>query len=227
MAASRLKHLIMGLFFLGTPAVAQEYIEVQGPVSDEDFYRVVACAAPPGGACAKDFLHWKTERPLRVSLVRVDRAFMGGRRKRAEAAITRALQYINRVGSAVQLEQVRDPKLADITIFLIDTDGSAPIEGTGVKGIDGTTVGGARVTVWSNSETNEIHRAVVVFSTRLHISHYESAMIEEITQALGLLTDIRTPVYEGVSVFSQDSNAAKDFGPQDIYTLLRHYPPQE
>jgi hypothetical protein len=67
----------------------------------------------------------------------------------------------------------------------------------------------------------------VVFSTRLHISHYESAMIEEITQALGLLTDIRTPVYEGVSVFSQDSNAAKDFGPQDIYTLLRHYPPQE
>lgn len=52
-------------------------------------------------------------------------------------------------------------------------------------------------------------------------------MLEEITQALGFMTDIRNPAYDGVSVFSEDSNAAKTLGPQDIMALRRHYPPQE
>ncbi|MCT4558702.1 MAG: DUF2927 domain-containing protein [Pelagimonas sp.] len=209
------------------PLAAQEFVETQGVLTDEDFYRVVACAAPPGQACAKPLLHWPTGAPVTVALVRLDRAFLGKRAKRAEAAITRALQYINAAGAGITLSRAKPGQTPDITIYMIDTDGSRPITGTGIKGVDGSIVAGARVTVWSNRQTRLIQRATVVFSTRLHISHYESAMLEELTQALGLLTDIRNPVYEGVSVFSQDSNASKTLGPQDIYALRRHYPPSE
>ena len=36
---------------LAGPAAAQEYVAVRGALGDEDFYRVVACAAHPGAAC--------------------------------------------------------------------------------------------------------------------------------------------------------------------------------
>lgn len=197
-----------------------------GPLGDDDFYRLVACAAPPGEPCSTSFVRWSTDAPIRVQLTRIDRAFLGGRQKRAHAALDRAIQYINRVGSAITLRQVPEGAEADIRIFLIDTDGSEPIKDTGIKGVDGSTVTGARVIVWSRSDTNMIQRALIIFGTRLHIRHYESAMIEELTQALGLLTDIRNPAYLGKSVFSQDDNDSKDLGPQDIMALRRHYPPE-
>ncbi len=208
------------------PLLAQDYIEVDGALSDDDFYRLVACAAPPGEPCSKPFLHWPTDTAVTVALVQVDAPYLGGKQRRALAAIERAIQYINRVESGLTLVE-GNPDEADILIYLIDTDGSAPITGTGIDGVDGATVSGARVVVWSRSDTHQISHAQIIFSTNLHISQYESAMIEELTQSLGLLTDIRTPVYEGVSVFSQDSNAAKDLGPQDIMALRRHYPKED
>ncbi len=203
---------------------AEDFVVSDGLLSDDDFYRLVACAAPPGEACRKSFVRWPTDTPIRVQMTRIDRAFLGGRQKRAHAALKRAIQYINRVDSAIALSEVPDGAEADIRIFLIDTDGAAPIQGTGVKGVDGSTVTGARVIVWSRSDTQVIQRAQIIFGTKLHIRHYESAMIEELTQALGLLTDIRNPAYLGQSVFSQDDNNSKDLGPQDIMALRRHYP---
>ena len=52
-------------------------------------------------------------------------------------------------------------------------------------------------------------------------------VLEELTQAMGLMTDIRNPAYEGVSVFSEDSNAVLRLGAQDKEALRRHYPPEE
>jgi len=208
-------------------AAAEDFIETTGPLSDEAFYRLVACAAPPGEPCRKPLLHWPTDRPLRVQMARIDHAFLGGKQNRARAALVRAVQFINRAGAGISLEQVPPDAEADIRIYLIDTDGTAPIAGTGIKGVDGTTVTGARVTVWSRSDTHMIRRAQIVFGTLLDIRHYESAMIEELIQGLGLLTDIRNPDYHGRSVFSQDDNESKDLGPQDIVALHRHYPPRE
>lgn len=208
-------------------AAAQDYVTTQGMLTDDDFYRLVACAAPPGGACTKPVLRWPVGRPLRVGLERVDDAFLGGKQKRARAAIARAVQYINRIGTGITLERVAGGRDADIRVYLVDTDGERPIAGTGIRGLDGATVKGARVTVWARQGSDQIRAAQIVFGTRLHIRHYESAMIEEIAQALGLLTDIRNPAYEGVSIFSQDSNASKDLGAQDIMALMRHYPPRE
>ncbi len=209
---------------VSAPAQAQDFVETRGPLSDEDFYRLVACAAPPGEPCTKRVLRWPTERPLRVHLASLDPAFLGGKQKRARAALVRAVQYINATDSALRLEQVPPDVEADIRIHFLDTDGRVPLSGTGIDGADGTRVTGARVIVWSNRATGLIKQATILFGTRLHIRHYESAMLEEVTQALGLLTDIRNPTYEGVSIFSQDSNASKRFGAQDLMVLRRHYP---
>lgn len=205
------------------PLAAQDFVTTDGPLDDTDFYRLVACGAAPGGTCTKNMVRWQINRPLRVSLARVDRALLGGKKKRAEASIARAVQYLNAANFGQRLEVVPRNIPADIRVYLINTDGESPITDTGIDWLDGTTVPGARVLVWANSDTGEIARAAVVFGTRMPIRQYESAMLEEITQALGLLTDIRNPHYEGVSVFSQDSNAAKTLGPQDIMALRRHY----
>lgn len=214
----------------GLPAsqtqAAQDFVVTQGRLSDADFYRLVACAAPPGEACARAMLHWPADRPVTLEIASMDRAFLGGKAKRAEAALVRAVQYINDAGAGIQVAPAQTGQPADITIHFLDTDGRAPLSGTGIEGADGLTVTGARVIVWSRSDTREIQRATILFGTRLHIRHYESAMLEEVTQALGLLTDIRNPVYEGVSIFSQDSNDTKQFSSQDLMALRRHYPPE-
>ena len=222
--------LLIALMAFSLPcaaADADDYVETEGLLSDDDFYRLVACAAPPGEPCRKSLVRWPTDRPLRVQLTQVDRVFLGGKQKRARAALVRAIKYINRAGTGIVLRQVSPGAEADIRIYMIDTDGEAPIDGTGIEGIDGATVTGARVIVWSRSDTGVIQRAKIIFGTRLHIRHYESAMIEELTQALGLLTDIRNPAYLGHSIFSQDDNESKDLGPQDLMALRRHYPPKE
>lgn len=218
--AARSTALLLLLILAGPPALAQDFIETSGPLSDDAFYRLVSCGAPPDQPCAKPVLHWPVGSPVTVGLVRIDDAFLGGKQARARAAIARAVQYLNEAGFGLTLAQ-RDTAPA-IRVHLVDTDGSAPLTGTGIAGIDGTRLKGARVLV--RARNCVIQRADIVLGTRLHIRHYESAMLEEITQALGLLTDIRNPEYEGVSVFSEDSNASKKLGPQDIMALRRHYP---
>ncbi len=206
---------------LALPASAQDYVATSGPLDDDAFYRLVACGAAPGGACAKPFLRWPVSRPVTVGFDRIDRAYLGGRQKRARAALSRAVQYLNQSGAAVRLEERGDGPL-DVRVLLLDTDGSAPLSGTGVAGLDGAVLRGARVQVWAGAD-GLIDRAVIAFSTNLHIRHYESVMLEELTQALGLMTDIRNPAYDGLSVLAQDSNAARTLGPQDIMALRRHY----
>ena len=50
------------LALLAIEAAAQEFIKSKGRLSDRDFYRAVACAAPPGGACQKKALRWSEKK---------------------------------------------------------------------------------------------------------------------------------------------------------------------
>lgn len=79
----RLLLLAASCFVAATAEAAQDYIETDGLLSDDDFYRLVACAAPPGGDCTKRFLRWSSDEPLHVQIAGVDRAFLGGKQKRA------------------------------------------------------------------------------------------------------------------------------------------------
>lgn len=208
---------------LPLPAGAQDYIEAPGRLSDEDFYRAVACAAPPGGDCQKPFVRWDASRPIRVALRQIDDAYLGRPKLRAGAALERALQALNGADAGFRLARVGSTDPAEIEIFFLDIERGQPIAGTGIKGVDGARLGGASTRVLFNHDSGFITRAAVVFSTTLETRAYESVMLEELTQSLGLMTDIKSPAYRGISVLDQETNAATDLAPQDITALRRHY----
>lgn len=220
--------LILATLLASTPPHAQEYISTPGALSDDDFYRAVSCAAPPGGDCAKPLVKWPTDRPLRISLRQIAPVYLGGRAKRADAALERAIQRVNAVDANIRLLRVDETApAADIEIYFLDLEKGATITGTGITGVDDTRLGGASSRVFfdrNDDNTGEIKHAVIVFSTSMQKRAYESAMLEEVTQSLGLMTDIRSPHYEKTSVFSQGSNAATRLGTQDKMALRRHYP---
>lgn len=210
----------IGLFAL--PASAQDYAFSNGPLSDEDFYRLVACGARPGGGeCRKPLIHWNRDGPIRVAIRRIDPAFLGGKRLRAFAAVERALQEINRVDTGLRLAEVADDATADVEIFFLDIERGDTVAGVD-DDIDGTTIGNASVRAVIDDENN-IQRAVILFSTTLDIRFYESVMLEELTQSLGLMTDIKNPYYDDKSIFSQDTSSMKTLGAQDRMALVRHY----
>lgn len=204
---------------LASGACAQEYLSTQGALSDEAFYRLVSCAAPPNGACGKPVVRWpKTD--LTVGITRMDRVYLGGKKKRAEAALTRAIQQINAAGSAIRL--TRDDTAPDIPILFLDIPARGTIRNSGFKALDGTPISAAGVRVFAKNGV--ILKSVILFTTGLHMRAYESAILEEITQGLGLLTDLGGAYYESRSILSQTSNALKNLGEQDIMALGRHYP---
>lgn len=215
---------LFALTLIAAPLFAQEYVESAGVLTDDAFYRLVSCAAPPGGDCQKEEVRWMREnRPIRVSLRQIDPAYLGGKAKRAEAALVRAAQELNRIDAGFRIALVDEAAEAEIEVFFLDIERGQPIAGTGITGVDGSTLGGASTRVLFSRETGEILRVAVVFSTTLGIQSYESVMLEELAQAMGLMTDIRNPYYDDKSIFSQDSNAMKTLGFQDEMALRRHY----
>lgn len=204
---------------------AQEYVTAPGVLTDKDFFRAAACAAPPGGECQKPFVRWDTSHPIRIALRGIDPAYIGRRAKVAAAAFTLGVRALNKAGAIAgfHLAKVRPTDRAEIELWFLGLPRGAPIAGTGVEGVDGARLGGATTRVLFNHDTGFIERAVIVFSTSLSTAEFQPVMLEELTQALGLMTDIKSPAYDGVSVLAQDSNAAKALGLQDIVALKRLY----
>ena len=92
--------------------------------------------------------------------------------------------------------------------------------------MDGQVIGAALVTVWWDAG-QDLTDAVIVMADDLPPGDVAPVLLEELTQAMGLMTDIRNATYDGVSVFSEDSNRVTRLGPQDKEALRRHYPPEE
>lgn len=196
-------------------------MDSDGPLDDTAFYRLVACAAPPDGPCAKPFYKWNKP-TLTISIVERAPAFLGGKLKRAEASLVRAVQRLNGVGMGLTLT-TGEGAAPDIAIHLLDVARGQTIStGTFLKGkmmanaITALEVKGSTIT-----------GAAIGFSTTLSIRQYESVMLEEITQALGLITDVQNPYYQTRSILSQNAgNSLKTLGIQDRMALTRHYPPR-
>ncbi len=190
-------------------------------MEDTAFYRLVACAAPPEGNCAKPFYKWdKTD--ITVGIVQRAPAFLGGKLKRAEASVVRAIQRLNATGMGItlRLDEV-DP---DITIHLLDITRGQEITESSLPLLNGRTMANAITAL--DVEGTTIRGAIIGFSNSMTIRQYESVMLEEITQALGLITDIQNPYYRSRSILSQNAdNSLKILGKQDRMALIRHYPP--
>lgn len=203
-----------------------DWLAVEGKLSSRDFYRLVSCGAPPGGPCAVEPVAWPPERARRLSVALADPApgVPGEVAHRAARALDHAIAEINGAGAALYLARAPKGAPADVTVHLSPSREGEPIEGTGIPGVDGEVIGAALVTVWWD-EAMGLTDAVVVLASDLLPADVEPVLLEEMTQAMGLMTDIRDPFYEGISVFSEDSNAATRLGPQDREALRLHYPP--
>lgn len=208
------------LFCAALPLQAQDYVQSSGPLDDDAFYRLVACAAPAYEPCAKPFYRW-TKSNLTVGIVQRDSPFLGGKVKRADAAVVRALQHLNALDMGLTLRQVSENP--DIAIYLLDTARGEAIIADENNLLNGLTMANAITAL--NVKDGIIFGASIAMSRTIPLRQYESVMLEEITQSLGLLTDIANPYYRSRSILSQNAdNSLKTLGEQDKIALTRHYP---
>lgn len=209
------------LLLAALPAGAQEFVAAPGLLTDDAFYHAVACAAEPEGECRKPLLHWPEAKrgAVTVSLASVTPALLPYQRAIFEEGLEAALQEINGVGAGVQLRRVNQDT-PDIAIHVVATPPGQVMQGTGVDDLDGNVLPLGRVAL--RARDNEIRDALIAVSAKARRREIASILLEEITQALGLMTDIQGPAYRR-SVFSEDSNSVVRLQGQDAMALRRHY----
>lgn len=219
--------LAVMLVTLGGSAVAQgtDFIACDGPLSDDDFYRLVACRAAPGQPCQEAFVRWRPQvaKALHIGFAPVAHGYPASLRDQVFHGLDLAIDAINGLGAGIHLVHDDDPAHQDITIFLVSSRHGEVIAGTGAPEIDGVAIDAAVVNItWD--QDNFIDQAAIALASDLPVSNAYPVLLEEVTQALGLMTDIRNPHYETISVFSEDSNLVRKHGVQDRMAILRHYP---
>lgn len=217
--------IVLGLCGLVLPAMAQEYITTDGRLSDSDFYRIVSCAAPPGKSCQKDIVRWRPSdaKDLTVAVVDIKSAFPQRKVAPALDAIDQAISEINKADANLRLRRVRPEQDAHITVHLWNQREGEPIKGTGLNGLDGNRLGSGYVYLWWDGNKN-LTRGVILLARDIAVSTIGSIVLEELTQAMGLLTDINNPWYHTRSIFSENANIVTVLQPQDIQALRKHYP---
>lgn len=223
----RVLRLAALLACLAMPGQAQEadFVTCEGPLSDADFYRLVACRAPPGKPCQEPYVRWRPEaaRALRIGFAPVAPGYPALLREQLLGGLDLAIGSINRVGADVYLLRETDPARQDITIHLVSSREGEAITGTANPEMDGFVIGAALVhIVWNDAR--QITRGTIALAADIPLGHAYPVLLEEVTQSLGLMTDIRNPHYDTRSVFSEDSNLVRKLGPQDRMAVLRHYP---
>lgn len=214
--------LAIALGLLPRPGGAQEYVAVPDLISDEAFYRLVACAAPPGGDCAKPMIRWPRERRLRlrVGIAQIDDGFLSYRLDVVDRAVDRAIAEINAAGAHLFLERAFEGPF-DVPIYLVDAPQGGAITGTGVPELDGASISIGRVALRSRGE--RITGAAIAISGDIQRREITSVVLEELVQAMGLVTDVVSPAYRD-SIFSEDDNRTTRLRGQDAAALRRHYP---
>lgn len=210
----------LALLLLAAPAAAQEFVEAPGRLSDDAFYRAVACAAAPDGPCRKPFIRWPEDRrdPLSVSLTSVADGLPDYKRALFEAGLEEALDEINALDAGIRLAQTG--RGADVDVHVVSTRPGHVMRDTGVPALDGNVLPLGRVAL--RARGGEVREAVIAVSGHARRREIASVLLEEITQALGLITDIRGPAYRR-SLFSEDGNSVTRLRGQDAMALRRHY----
>ncbi len=218
----RILAVLCCVFVWPSMAQAQDHIAVNGPVSDEAFYRLVACAARPGHDCALPLMRWPASRrsSLRVGIMAVADTFPTYKLDMIDAAIDAAIDEINRIGADIRLDRVYQGDM-DIPIYLLDTPQGGMIAHTGVADLDGTHLPIGRVAIRARSGV--IEATAIALSQDIRRREIFSVVLEEIVQSLGLPIDIASSTYSR-SIFSETSNSTVWLRGQDAEALRRHYP---
>lgn len=206
-------------------AQAQESIPTNGPLTDDDFYRLIACAAPVSGGCQKDFVRWSPADAADVSvgIVKVAADYPEALRKLADSAIDAAITEVNAAGANLHLTRSNATDKPDVAVYLLSLTAGEGITGTGLNPLDGATLEAAKAQIWWRADRSLINGAIVL-AKDIDAEDIASIMLEEVTQAMGLLTDVDGDYYHSRSIFSETSNQSTRLGPQDAMVLRRHYP---
>ena len=218
-----MRAIAAALIFCAGATAAQDSLPTSGPLSDDAFYNLVACAAPPGRDCTVPLVRWPGAQDLTVSLFQVEQGFPDDRKVAVQKALYTAMEQINGSHAALRLRFAPTGEMADITVHLLNTTMGGVIDHTGLVPLDGTPLEAALVQLWWNGNL-DLTRAAIVFPQDLEWTGLPSIVLEELTQSLGLRTDIENPWYETRSVFSETSNTVTTLGDQDLMALRRHYP---
>lgn len=205
-------------------AEPDDFVTAPDRLSDEAFYRLVACGAPPGEGCVKPMARWvrAADEAITVALAAPDPGFPGYRLGDASAALDDAIAQIAGTGAAVPLVRLADGAAADITVFLSGAAHGETLLRTGFPGLDGQVIAGGLMTFWARE--GRIERAGIALSRDLPRRTIRSVLLEELVQALGLATDVRGPAYLRTSIFDEDSNTVTRLDGQDAEAVRRHYP---
>lgn len=203
------------------PGLANDGVVSEGRLSDEAFYRLATCGAPPGGECDGPIVRWPSDR-ISLALAPAHRRYPPRLAARVSRELDRAIDEINRAGAGIRI--TRDDRLEnpDIIVSL-----PALSEGEPTRNIpripNGQAIGVGFMWLWWNDRA-EITEASMLISEDITSEDLASVVLEELFQCLGFLYDIENPYYEGRSILSQDSNATTRITGQDRMALRRLYP---
>lgn len=217
--------LLLAGLLAAQAAPAQEFVTAKGLLSDDDFYRLVACAAPPGGECQKPFVRWspRDARDLTIALVQIDDGYPAAISAKMEAALDRALDEVNGAGASLHLRRAEPGETPRITLHLLDRPRDSGVAGTGLPWFDGNPMGVARMQMgWRDDGTAFV--CAIAFSRDVRPGALRRIVLEELVQCLGLMTDIGGATYETRSIFSETGIQMERLQGQDLAALRRHYP---
>ena len=206
-------------------AGAQEFVTAEARLSDEDFTRLAACAAPSGGECQKPIVRWSTRDARDVSneIVMIEAGYPAKVAAKLGAGLDATIAGLNGVGAGLMVSRSAPGRVADIRIFLLNSPSERKISGTGLPKFDGGYMKLARMQMeWRASL--EILQCAIASRRDAKTSEVERLLIEEVPQCLGFLTDIGGRTYESRSIIWETSNARSQLGAQDAIALRRHYP---
>ncbi|HWA19124.1 MAG TPA: DUF2927 domain-containing protein [Devosia sp.] len=225
-----LRRLVVLLGFavsLPAPALGVDYVDASGRLSDEDFYRAVACGAPPGGRCQQILTKWSPadRGNLTVSVTVSDPDFPDGKRRQIVRDLDRAIAELNGSGADIHLART-DKARADIRVYLVGAPVNSIIRGTGNPTLDGGYIEAALTSIIWQTTTGRMESASIAFSRGILPGDIRSVVLEELTQSLGVIFDIRDSYYNTRSIFSEDGNSVIRISGQDETVLRMHYPPK-
>ncbi len=217
--------LVAFLLVTAQAAAADSQLVINRLLSDDGFYKAVACGAPPGKACGIDLVRWpkSAAKDLAIAVAATEENFARTHGRAGENALASAIAAINSTGAGVNLRLARTTEAAPIEVWFSDISEGDPITLPGLTFPPSDRMEGARVYIWWNGD-KDIDRAVIILSHDLLPEEMTSVMLEELTQSLGFLTDLEGTAYAETSIFSESSNAITRLEGQDLMALRRHYP---
>jgi len=205
-----------------TSISAQEYIVTDGPLTDGEFYNLVSCSARPGQGCNEPIVHWD-QRVVTVAFEPMVASYPTDLAREFDRVLDTSISQINSAAPGLNLRRVAKSQSANVRLFLQPIQSGDAVRGTGYRDLDGTPIGAAIVQIYWDDDF-KLTEALIAFAGDIPIDQAGPIMLEELTQAMGLMTDIRNPYYETRSVFSEDSNSVAKLGVQDRAALRLHYP---